>query len=112
MALKPLREIIEEAFEEMIGIDFSYDDDRVRLTQQVHDAVLRSNIEFVASVLGGSVYHSPDGQAFIQTGFVDENEISDEYWEEYQNEGGDFHEEDDVVEDETDEEVEDDEIEE
>jgi hypothetical protein len=112
MALKPLRETIEEAFEEMIGIDFSYDDDRVRLAQQVHDAVVRSNIEFIAAVLGGSIYHSPDGQAFIQTGFVDENEISDEYWEEHQNEGGDFHEDDDEADDETDEEVEEDEIEE
>lgn len=107
---RTMKAAISEALDEMVGIDFSYDQDRQELADALHLAMQRWTLEYVAVLLNGLVTHAHDGHAIIYTDFTDPTKISKEYWDEYQNEEGEFHE--DVDETEDVEDVEEDEIEE
>ena len=96
-----MKAAISEALDEMVGIDFSYDQDREDLADTLHVAMQRWTLEYVAVLLNGIVTHANDGHAIIYTDFTDPTKISKEYWDEYENEEGEFHED---VEDEEDEE--------
>ena len=94
MEFKPLQQLIQDTLDQAVGIDFNFDEEREALGAQIVQAIRRSHLQLIAAFVNGEITHDYDGQAIIRTSFIDPLEISEEMWEEYQNEEGAFNEED------------------